>query len=345
MIAALVVTVGTFAPATRTNALDRAPQGKGPDVRFGINPWDLARFLGQVPEFVGANVGSLRFDVPWQQIEPRPGQYQWATLDSVVAVSQVNRTAILITLRSLSTWGTRLPMQANDPSYHGASSPTEMPRWEAFVSAMALRYKGRNVAYEIENEPNSAFWGGTMDEYLVLLKATYAAITTSDPQARVVSGALACHCAMNMRNAMVTRRENDSLDAWQKAILATHAFNVIGVHDYYFPDHAINGWTFESYLHHVQDLASAAHCDRCPIWITETGFVSRPQVAGTRIDPGSLDNQARWAKQAYRQAFDRGVERVFWLFLKDHPGAGYFATMGLEEADGTPRPALKALSL
>jgi len=163
-------------------------------------------------------------------------------------------------------------------------------------------------------------------------------------QARVLSGALACHIGFDYRNAAVTRKENEVFDTWQRAILATRAFNTIGVHDYYFPDRAVNGWTFTTYLSHIQELARAAGCDKCPIWITETGYVSHPQKAGTRIDPGSPQNQAEWARQAFRQAFDLGVERMYWLFLKDHPNGRYFDSMGLLDANGNPRPALSVVA-
>jgi hypothetical protein len=62
--------------------------------------------------------------------------------------------------------------------------------------------------------------------------------------------------------------------------------------------------------------------------LAETGYVSRPQRAGTRIDPGSPQKQAQWARLAFQQAFDLGVERMYWLFLKDHAIGQYFDSMG-----------------
>jgi hypothetical protein len=323
----------SVAPARKTS----------PNERLGINPWDAQSFLSNVSGYVGTNVGSIRIDLPWQKVQPRPDAFNWEELDAVVSTARANRMDVLITLRAVSSWGTKVPAKPSD-LYHGASLPLDMGSWEKFVSAMADRYKDGNVAYEIENEPNSKFWSGAMDEYLALLKASFAAIMRSDPRARVLSAALACHTAFTYRDAATTEKENQAFDAWQNAILATRAFNTIGVHDYYFPDNAVNGWTFAGYLTHVQDLARAAGCDKCPVWITETGYVSRPQKAGARTDPGSPQNQARWAGAAFRQAFDHGVERVYWLFLKDHPNTGYFASMGLLDVGGTPRPALSVLS-
>jgi Cellulase (glycosyl hydrolase family 5) len=314
-----------------------------PNEKLGINPWEIQSFLSDIPGYVGTNVGSIRIDLPWQKIEPRPGVFNWEQLDTLVSAAQAKGLSVLITLRAISSWGTKVAPNPKDP-YHGASFPTDISNWDTFVSAMAARYKGRKVAYEIENEPNSKFWSGTRDDYLALLKASFTSITRSDPAARVLSAALACHTALTYPDAAATETENRDFDVWQNAILATHAFNTIGVHDYYFPDSTVNGWTFATYLTHVQDLARAAGCGKCPIWITETGYVSRPQKVGTRIDPGSPQSQALWAEQAFRQAFDLGVERVYWLFLKDHPGTGYFASMGLIDAGGSPRPALSVLS-
>jgi len=274
-----------------------AAQTRVPDQRLGINPWDMRSFLSDTSGYVGTTVGSIRIDLPWQQIEPRPDVFDWSQLDALVNAAAANHMSVLLTLRAISSWGTKAPPKSGGP-YHGASLPLDMRRWEAFVAAMAERYKGRNVAYEIENEPNSDFWSGTMDDYLALLKATFTAIMRSDPQAKILSAALACHTAFSYPDAAVTQKQNQAFDTWQNAILASHAFNTIAVHDYYFPDHAVNGWTFASYLAHVQGLAAAGGCDKCPIWITETGYVSRPQKAGTRTDPGSPQAQARWTAQA-----------------------------------------------
>jgi hypothetical protein len=318
-------------------------QPKAPDGRLGINPWEMQSFLSDAPGYVATGAGSIRIDLLWQQIQPRPGVTSWDQLDRVVDAAQANHMDVLLTLRAISSWATRSPPDARN-RYHGAALPRDLAGWEAFVSALAARYKGRSVAYEIENEPNSNFWSGTMDDYLALLKSSFGAIVRADPQAKVLSAALACHTAFTYPDAAMTQKQNQSFDDWQNAILATHAFNTIAVHDYYYPDVAVNGWTFAGYLAHVQDLARAANCSACPIWITETGYVSRPQRAGSRTDPGSPQNQARWARQALQQAFAQGIARAYWLFLKDHPNTGFFASMGLIDAAGKARPALSVLS-
>jgi Cellulase (glycosyl hydrolase family 5) len=314
-----------------------------PNAHIGINPWQPQAFLANVASFAGTNAGSIRIDLRWQEVEPRPGVFDWAAVDKVVDAATANRIDVLLTLRAISNWGTTSAADRRDP-YRGASLPRDMQAWEAYLFALALRYKGRNVAYEIENEPNSDFWNGTMQDYLALIRASYSAIVHGDPQARVLSGALACHIALDFADADTLKKQNDLFDSWQLAILATHAFNTIGIHDYYFPDREVNGWIFSSYLMHIQDLARQSECEQCRLWVTETGYVSRPRKTGARIDPGSPQNQARWAAQAFDQAFDLGAERMYWLFLKDHTAGTYFDSMGLYDADGNPRPALRVLT-
>jgi hypothetical protein len=115
------------------------------------------------------------------------------------------------------------------------------------------------------------------------------------------------------------------------------------VHDYYFPSEIVaNGFTFRSYLEHIRLLMKEAGVGSYPVWITETGFVSAPAEATGRVDGGTPEKQAKWLQEAYQQAFDLGVERVFWLLLQDRDEP-YFGSMGLADARGNPRPAWKAL--
>ena len=46
--------------------------------------------------------------------------------------------------------------------------------------------------------------------------------------------------------------------------------------------------------------------------------------------------------EAYQQAFELGVERIYWLLLRDRKKP-YFGSMGLADAKGDPRPAWNAL--
>ncbi len=222
-----------------------------------------------------------------------------------------------------------------------------MSEWEDFVGKLAYRYRGGHVYYEIENEVNSpGFWSGTLEEYLELLKASYRSIKKNDPHSKVLLSAMACGIIFNLETEAAREEAKKRYDTWLHSILSTRAFDIVSVHDYYFPSEIIaNGLTFTSYLEHTYGLMEETGVQSKPIWITETGYVSRPTMTGGRTDAGSPEKQALRLVQAYHQAFEFGVKRVFWLFIKDQDSP-YFGSMGLFDAQKrgeNPRPAWKAL--
>jgi hypothetical protein len=308
----------------------------------GVNTWLLGSLPNNVNYVRDLGAGIVRVDLPWEQVQPGPNQFNWNKIDAVVETASGSDLQVLFTLRSISSWATKLQAQPHD-LYHHASLPKSMADWENFIRTLAAHYKSRRVSYEIENEVNANFWAGSLPDYLELLKASYRAIKSADSNARVLPSAMACGIIFDQRTRQAQDRFRQHSDEWLQPILATRAFDVVSVHDYYFPSGPpVNGWTFSSYLSHTAQLMERAGVEGKPIWITETGYVSRPVRAGARIDDGSLDKQADWLIQAYRQAKEFGVERTFWLFLRDTGKAGYFDAMGLADAQNTPRPAWQA---
>jgi hypothetical protein len=201
------------------------------------------------------------------------------------------------------------------------------------------------VNYEIENEVNGdAFWKGTLEEYVELLKTGYDVIKKVDPQARVLPSAMGCGIVRNLQLDSVKQEAWKWHDGWLQPILSTKKFDVVNIHNYYFPSEIVaNGLTFRSYLEHIRDLMKKSGVGDRPIWITETGYVSSPADASGRLDHGSPEKQAKWLTEACQQAFEFGAERIYWLLLRDR-NEPYFGSMGLADAKGNPRPAWNALS-
>ncbi len=311
------------------------------DSSKGLNTWLLGSLPRNVKNVRDLGAGIVRIDLPWEQIESAPNEFDWSKIDLVVESARKNRIQVLFTLRSISSWATKVQARPED-LYHHASLPKSMADWEQFTRSLAARYKSRGVSYEIENEVNSNFWTGSLADYLELLKASYRAIKPEDPDTRVLASAMACGIRFDQRTRRAQERFRERSDEWPRSILATRAFDVVSVHDYYFPSGPpVNGWTFSSYLNHTAELMEQAGVKNRPIWITETGYPSRPVRAGGRIDEGSPNKQATWLTQAYRQAKEFGVEHTFWLFLRDAQN-GYFGAMGLMDGQNNPRPAWQA---
>jgi cellulase (glycosyl hydrolase family 5) len=308
----------------------------------GLNTWLLGALPANLQEVRNLGVAIVRVELPWEQVEAAPDQFDWRRVDKVVEAAHAGKMQVLFTLRSISSWATTVEADRKD-LYHHASRPKAMADWERFVSSLARRYKGQDVHYEIENEVNSNFWAGSLSDYLELLEASYRAVKAEDPQARVLASAMACGVVFNPGTPAAQERLRARHDEWLRPILATKAYDVVNVHDYYFPGGPeVNGWTFQSYLAHTIELMGEAGVKDRPIWITELGYVSKPISTGGRTDDGSLEKQAAWLAEAYRLAAGLGVERAFWLFLHDAPDTGYFGPMGLLDSKNAPRPAWHA---
>jgi hypothetical protein len=307
----------------------------------GLNAWTLEGYPAVAAALAEAGARSARVEVLWGEVEPSEGRYDWEKLDAAAAAAHGAGSSLVLTLRSISDWGSVRPPDPDHPYQH-ASRPRSTAAWRGFLTALAQRYRGQPVAYEIENEVNALFWAGSLADYLDLLNVSYRALKAADPQAIVLPSAMACGVALPLEAPGPRDQFFGKADAWASAILRTGAFDVVNVHDYYPPDVRVNGWTFASYLDHVRALAVAAGVGAKPIWITETGFAAHPVALKGRVEPGSPETQAQRLSQAFAAAAAFPAARVYWLFLEDPNGDGPFAAMGLTDAGGHRRPAWRA---
>jgi hypothetical protein len=308
---------------------------------MGINT-TFRSFREDIKSIEELGVGTIRVPLEWQLARIRPGEYDWSTIDRVFKVAQTKHIEVLFTIRTLFKEGAKKRSQKRGP-IEISPEPFDKEEWAHFLETLANRYRGQEVNYEIENEVNEgAFWKGTIEQYLELLRVGYDAIKKADPNAKVVPSAMRCGILQNSQSGWVGKKAWKWHDGWLKPILSTKKFDVVNVHNYYFPsDITANGLTFRSYLQHIHDLMKESGLGDTPIWITETGFVSLPSDASGRMDNGSYEKQAAWLTEAYQQAFEFGAERVFWLLLRDRKEA-YFGSMGLADAKGDPRPSWNA---
>jgi|GEM_PF-464822 len=311
----------------------------GGDILMGIN---LQQFMDDIVAAKSLGVDVVATTLRWSSVEPTDDNFTFDSLDEIVNEAESSGIALSFNVRAMSEWGTvSLPVLKG--SYRSSSMPKDLAEWREFLTTVASRYKGRDVdiSYEIENEVNAeAFWNGSIDDYVSLLEESYATIKSADPNAKVVASALACGITKNVEggsDAAIT-----SFNSHLGKILDSGAFDVVSVHDYYFPDREVNGVTFQNYLDNILGQMVVRGLDK-EVWITETGYVSKPTKVGSRTDPGSLENQADWLEQAYAYADSVGVDRIFWLLLKDRDEP-YFGSMGLLNDDGTRRPVADVFS-
>jgi len=314
-------------------------------MRLGINT-TLRTYEEDIKYLKELGVGGIRVPLQWQFIKMRPGEYDWSDVDRLLKAAQTRQIDVLFTVRTTFPQQTRPKriaprrgaIQINPPSMN-------MKEWAHFIEILADRYKGQGLNYEIENEVNEATsWKGTPEEYLELLKKGYEAIKKADPKAKVLPSAMGCGIGRSLKLGSEDKQAWKWHDGWLERVLSTKKFDAVSVHDYYFPSEIVaNDLTFRSYLKHIREVMKKLGSGNLPIWITETGFVSLAADVGGRTDKGSPEKQAQWLTEAYQQAFECGVERIYWSLLCDRKEP-YFGSMGLADTKGDRRPAWNALS-
>jgi len=335
-ISTLLIGTGLFFSILVFNALAQESR------RLGLNT-TLRDFGEELKVVQQLGVGGIRVPLQWQSVKIRPGEYDWSTIDRLLKSAQTKQIEILFTIRT--TFGEETKKHKRQ---RGATrikpSPVELKEWVHFVETLANRYRGQGVNYEIENEVNGeVFWKGTLEDYLELLEVGYDVIKKADPKAKVLPSAMGCGIVRNDQLEGARSEAWKWHDGWLQPILSTKKFDVVNIHNYYFPsDIVANGLTFRSYLDHIRELINKSGVGDRPLWITETGYVSAPTEIAGRKDNGSYEKQAKWLGEAYRQTFEFGVERIYWLLLRDRKEP-YFGLMGLADAKGNPRPAWDAL--
>jgi hypothetical protein len=277
-----------------------------------------------------------RTNMGWYQLEPNEGQFDWTGLDGQVASAKSHGMRLLVTVRAISPWGSsQLPPDWNKPGYHATYPPKDINQYSAFISALATHFRNDGIAWQIENEPNSkSFWGGTQQEYIALLEAGYSAAHQADQDAVVLSAGLACGFSKLGKSSsrLVT------IQQWFNAILDSHSFDAVDMHDYYLPeDNNAWGLTFQQYIDAHKSWMQSKGID-VPMWISEAGVNSQSVTFGKLAVAFTQQQQADDLRRIYDTARTEGVVHVFWLKLVDTKEDA-FSYMGLVSSDDQHKPS------
>ena len=242
---------------------------------------------------------------------------------------------VLATLNATPAWA----VVPGTPVLSGR--PASAADYGRFAGEVATRYRGRIAAYEIWNEPNAAyFYKPTPDPagYTDLLKADYPAIKAADHHASVVTGGL---------GAIVDHGEM-AVDAvkFVKGMYAAGArdyFDALGYHPYqYSMMFSEGGYHPDSPVSQLANIRRVMldNGDRAKkIWATEYGEPS--SIAGEGGQAVYLaDMLKNWKRLPYA-----GPVYVYTVRDRDSRSAESVDTLGLFRHDGTPKPALDAVTV
>jgi hypothetical protein len=289
--------------------------------RLGVNI-HLLRDDPALDAAQAAGFGFIRMDLLWANIE-KGGSYRFLAYDRLLRALDARGMGVLWIL------------DYGHPDHGGGAprTPEDIAAFGRFVEAAAGHFKGRNVRYEIWNEPDvNRFWDPfpKASEYGALLREALAAIRRADPSAKVSSGG-------------VSKFDQDFLSQAVGRNLAS-ALTAIGVHPY--TDRGPE--TIAPELGMLSDWVTRALGERIEVWDTEWGYSSTGRAEGGSGNGHTDVGRERQASLAVREiltVWAVGFPLAVWYDLRDNgpDPANPEHNYGLLDSSGNEKPAIRAV--
>ncbi|MDO4575086.1 MAG: beta-galactosidase [Planctomycetia bacterium] len=244
----------------------------------------------------------IRLQGGWAKTEQKPGEYNFAWLDSVIDDARS---------RGLEVW---LETDYGNPIYPGGgswdlgagfpTSPEGLAAWDRWVTELATRYKGKVRDWAMWNEPDC---GGKTPEMIALFNIRTAEIIKRIiPDARIGALSLASNNPKLVEACMDVFARENKLDLFDWVIYHGYAYN---------PD-----TSYKNVMGILQ--AVRKYSDKIQLWQGENGAPSEMARKFALSDyPWTELTQAKW--DARRILGDLGhdvVSSVFTLCEFDHKG-------------------------
>jgi hypothetical protein len=288
------------------------------------HPWVFERHgVGRSFRALGSlHARLLRIDALWAAVERDRGLRRWEGLDDIVAEADRQHVRLILAIHSTPRWA-NLGAGLNAP-------PDHLPDLASFCGALASRYGGRNIVYEVWNEENADFgWGGPVQvrRYAALLHACSSAIRPADPTATVIVGGLARSKRPGVMRA----------DAFVRALYEVGAkpdFDGIGFHPYAHGDATAKGSSIVTDIPALREIMVRNGDTAKKLWLTEFGY-----PVGLHHSPGEVAGLERRAILHVARRYPYVAALVVYQLIDEGP-AGF----GLFHQDLKPRAAAKMLA-
>lgn len=305
-----------------------------------------------------AHVQYSREDLKWQEIERRPGRYDWRVWDRTVAAAARGGVRIMPVPLGSPAWATGA---AGRPPAPGRA----LERFAAFVRAAVARYgttgsfwrshpkvpKVPVTMWDIWNEPYfGSGWGANVDPvgYATLFRRVVEVARPADRRARFMLEA-------DTGSGTGSWPQPPFLGAMFDAFgdLAAYA-DVVALHPYtselnptrctpYDPDPGFRtAWLATRFqfcrVRDVRRILDAYGATSTPLWITELGWTTAPEYDRAI----SERTQARYIAATFRLLRRwRLVDGVllYNLMTTERNRANQYDWYGFLHADGRPKPA------
>jgi len=288
---------------------------------FGVLTALATRYMGTpdlaksaVSKMASAGICWDREDFYWATVEYTKGQFNWGPFDDAVDKDLNAGIDVLgLLVYGAAWWHTPINDKVMSPLTDQMASD-----WSDYVRAVVERYKDQVHYWEIWNEENfPLFWSPQPNpsDYVRLLAAAHAAITSVAPGSKIVMGGTA-----NIDTNYIQQVYNNG---------GGNYFDILAVHPYEesLPDSYSSGSSYpSSFVENIADLN--AQFPGKPIWLTEMGWATSST---------SDQLQADYLVRMYVQMLALPeVQKVFWYdFRDDATGDPWEDTKGLVHRDST----------
>jgi polysaccharide biosynthesis protein PslG len=287
-----------------------------------------------------AGVRHLRVGIGWDDLEPRPGGYDWRYLDRLVSLCRKHGVTLLPYVCYTPEWAV-----PGAPDDFWRQPPREAALFGRLMTRVARRYRGRIGSWELWNEPdNPAYWSGSIAEYATLAAAGARGVRRGDPRARVVLGGLAGPNATYLQAAL-------------RHAELRRAVDVVNVHGY------LETWDnerAEEYVVRLREVQEVLKGSRLALWLAEFGY-SSARLTPREVSKGVLavyrhehtpEFQAVALVRHHVLALASGtVSLTAWYRINDLPptagviGDANNRSLGLLDTRGRRKPAFAAMRL
>ncbi|MBU0702717.1 MAG: hypothetical protein KKC18_02495, partial [Chloroflexi bacterium] len=316
----LVFVVPGLLPRSTVSALG------GPDYRFGV-----VESYAAPAAATALGAGWTRVTFEWNRIQTN-GPDEWDVVpisDEALANELAQGRQVTGLLITTPGWATDVGIGAGVPQ--GLYLPTDDPNnlWANFVRTIVGRYAGRIDHWTIWNEPEipagspDMTWGGSVEDFIQLLRVAYTVANETNPNA-VIHMAAVTH----WHNEHWFGQFLETLTADSGAAANNYYFDVATFHLYHEPEKIYD--VVSHYRRMMYDYGIYK-----PIWVAETNaYLSRVSDV----------EQAFFIVQAFSLEIAAGAERIAVYKMADTATdqAADPEPFGLVRMDGSRRDAFTA---
>ncbi len=304
-----VITVRADSQVTHTVFLPTTTKERPPSVGLGagfgvwiFEPGVLEYDLPLI-EAMGANW--LRVELPWRDIEPSPGQYEWDTYDTIFRRLEETGLEPLPSVHSPPEW-------AAEESCGPISDTLAL---QGFLQLLIERYGSQVDAWEFVNEPDGrephrygpiiGCWGLEPEVYAEQLAIFYHQVKQHDPEALVVMGGLAYDNWKHFERDFFPNILQNGAGSF---------FDVVNFH--YYPINRLEFPSIVDKLGEIQRIMAQYGVEDKDVWVTETGMWVN-EVGNPNLD-GSVERQRDFIVREQTRAFGHGIDKLFWFDPSEH---------------------------